>query len=189
MTTGTYVVPQALVKLRRARPGVAIALELGNTSQIAQAAANDAIDIGIVEGTVDVAELVVTPFAEDTLVCVSSVDDRVRGPVNAAALTDRTLLLREPGSGSREATLDALRDVRTTFVHTLEIGDPQAIAVAAMSGLGIAWLSRLTVAGFQDKLTIIDVADVKITRTFSYLRRRDRAPTPAVSAFLDALRN
>ena len=51
-------------------------------------------------------------------------------------------LLREPGSGTREAVEQALLPHLRGFARTLQLGNTEAIKQAAIAGLGLACLSR-----------------------------------------------
>src|SRR5579863_6888081 len=52
-TIASYWLPRYLVAFRRAYPGVAIRLSVGNTSQVAAAVRAGAADLGFVEGAVE----------------------------------------------------------------------------------------------------------------------------------------
>ena len=55
-------------------------------------------------------------------------------------------LLREPGSGTREATEQALLPHLHGFAEVLQLGGTEAIKQGAVAGLGLACLSRHAVA-------------------------------------------
>ena len=187
LTTGASLVPMALVRLRATHPGLAVALRIENTAEVVDDSVEELVDIGVIEGPVKRAELLVTPFYHDVLQClVPESHPLARRSVPASALLGETLILREPGSGTRDVVLQALRESGIAFERTLEIGSAEAIRVAVASGLGITWASPLT-AGQARALAPVDVVDLRIERTMSVIRRRDLAPTPAAEAFVEAL--
>lgn len=189
MTIGVYLVPAILARLQKKRPGIHVQIEIANTEAIAQAVVDGIVDIGVVEGTVKRPELLLAAFAQDELRCIAPRGHALRGrPVRLEALAGETLLLREPGSGSRETLLDGLAARAFSFANVIEIGNPEAIFGAVCAGLGISWASELAVAA-HNAATIeqLDVEDLRVSRTLCYVRRRDLASSPAMLAFLELL--
>ncbi len=66
-------------------------------------------------------------------------------PKRLRQLAAETLLLREPGSDSRETLLDGLAAREFVFARVIEIGNAEAILSAVWAGLGITWASELVV--------------------------------------------
>lgn len=189
MTTGVYLVPAILAQLQKSRPGIHVQLEISNTDAIAQATADGVVDIGVVEGTVKRPELAVETFARDELCCIAPRGHPLRGrSVLLAELADETLLVRERGSGSRETLLEGLALRNVHFANVIEIGNAEAIFIAVTAGLGITWASQTAVAA-HDAASVehLQVEDLRVSRAFCYIRRRDLAPTPAMAAFLALL--
>ncbi|MDE2573088.1 MAG: LysR family transcriptional regulator [bacterium] len=187
LTTGAFLAPLALLRLRDTRPQLAVELRIANTAEVIEFTADELVDIGVVEGSVQRTELLVAPFHRDLLQCMSAANHPLANRrVEARALLGETLILRERGSGTREAVVSALHDAGLAFARTLEIGSAEAIRVAVAAGLGISWISPLT-SEQSPSLCEIDVSDLRIERTMSVIRRRDLAPTPAVEAFVAAL--
>jgi len=189
MTVGVYLVPAMLARLQKRRPGIHVQIEIANTDEIAQATIDGIVDIGVVEGAVKRPELHTEPFARDELRCIAPRGHGLRGaPVFVEQLLDETLLLREPGSGSRETLLDGLAARGVAFSRVIEIGNAEAIFGAVAAGLGITWASELAVAA-HDVATIeqLQVDDLHLSRTLRYIRRRDLAPSPAMLAFVELI--
>lgn len=157
------------------RPGVHVQLEIANTEMIAQATIDGIVDIGVVEGTVKRPDLHAGAFARNELRCIGPRGHELRGrPVFLEQLAAETLLLREPGSGSRETLLDGLAAREFAFARVIEIGNAEAIFSAVWAGLGITWASELGVAAHD--VAIIEqlhVKDIHLWRTLRYIRRRD----------------
>jgi DNA-binding transcriptional LysR family regulator len=189
MTTGAYYLPRVLVELRRERPGIAVDVEIANTADVAQATVDELVDFGVVEGSVERAELVYARLGTDVLVCIASSRHRFAGrTATLAELLDETLLLREPGSGTREAVLEALAPHGARFDLTIDVGSNDAILQAVAEGLGISWLSERAVAANTGRpLGEIDVRDVAVVRQLGIVRRRDRALGPAAERVVAAL--
>lgn len=189
MTIGVYLVPAILARLQRKRPGIRVQIEIANTEVIAQAVVDGLVDIGVVEGTVKRPELLTAAFARDELRCIAPRGHELRGrPVLLERLAGETLLLREPGSGSRETLLEGLAARAFAFSRVIEIGNPEAIFGSVCAGLGISWASQLAVAAHNaETIEQLQIEDLHVSRTMCYVRRRDLAPSPAMLAFIDLL--
>lgn len=186
MTVGVYLVPAILARLQRERPGIHVQIEIANTEEITKATVDGLVDIGVVEGTVRCLELTSEAFGRDELRCIAPRGHVLRGhPIRLEQLAAETLLLREPGSGSRESVLDALAARAFAFENVIEIGNAEAIFGAVCAGLGITWASELAIAAHDvTNIELLDVLDLSVSRTLRYVRRRDLAPSPAMLAFL-----
>lgn len=189
MTVGVYLLPAILARLHRERPGIHIQIEIDNTEVIAQGTIDGIVDIGVVEGTVRRPELLSEAFARDELRCIAPRGHALRGrPILLDQLAAETLLLREPGSGSRESVLDALAARAFAFANVIEIGNAEAIFGAVCAGLGITWASELAVAAHDvTNIEQLSVDDLRVSRSMRHIRRRDLAPSPAMLAFLASL--
>ncbi|TAM91889.1 LysR family transcriptional regulator [bacterium] len=187
LTAGAFLAPLALANLRHTHPALTVSLQIGYSSAVVEAVLDELADVGVIEVAVQHPEILVSPFYRDVLRCIVSADHPLaERTVAAAALKGETLILREPGSGMREAVSAALAQTGVTFEHTIEIGSAEAIRAAVKVGLGIAWVSSLTQVEAKG-LATINLSDLSIERAVSVIRRRDREPTPAARAFIEAL--
>lgn len=182
MTTAVVVVPNAIAAVRKHAPNATFAVKVGNSADIAQAVVDETVDVGVVEAPVRRDELVAETFAWDELVCVSA--RAPKSEIALAALAHETLLVREPGSGTREALEQALRETGTTFERRIEINDPQAIVASVRAGLGIAWMSE-RLARDESGLAIVQIAAFTVQRPFVRLYRRDAQPSTLARSFLE----
>lgn len=191
MTTGVYLLPSLLALLRRERPSIDLQIEIHNTAEIAQLTADEVVDVGIVEGPVDRPELTVEPFVEDRLACIAHPEHRLArvARIELDALWEDTLLLREPGSGTREAFERALAPRGLDFARVMPVNNTEAIKSAVRSGIGIAWVSQLAIRDelAAGALVVLDVPSVRPRRMLSILRRNNRVHAPIVEAFIAML--
>jgi DNA-binding transcriptional LysR family regulator len=191
MTTSAHLLPRVVSRLQRERPDATIEVRTGNTFDVAQMVTDDVVDIGVVEGDVDRTELIVTPFTNDRLVCIVSAKHHLKGEhLQPEEVRNETLLLREDGSGTRQIVLRTLASQGFHFKRTLLFGTNETIRNAVHYGIGIAWLSRISLeadlaSGLIRELTF---STPPIERQFSFVRRRDTTPTPLGEAFIAALK-
>ena len=174
MTTAAYVVPQLLAGFRAVHGPVPFRLEVANTAQVTEWLVTGRIALGMVEGRSRSPRLRLERYLNDELVPVAAPSAaEFRSVTCAADLVKVSLLLREPGSGSRDIVERALTRVlgaKQVLRGTLQLGSNQSVKMAAVAGLGIAFLSRWSVrlevaAG---SLRILPIRDLRIERTFSW---------------------
>lgn len=190
LTTSAHLLPAIIGRLERERPEATIELRVGNTLDVAQMVVDDVVDMGVVEGDVNRPELLVTPFADDRLVCIAPAAYRSRAEVlKPEDVHEETLLVREDGSGTRQVVLRALASQGFHFKRTLLFGSNETIRNAVSCGIGIAWLSRISVDSDIARGVVRELrfSTPPIQRNFSVARRRDTTPTPLGEAFVAAL--
>ncbi|MCU1642886.1 MAG: Small neutral protease regulatory protein [Nocardia sp.] len=149
-TIAEYLFPKWLMALRTRMPETSIALESGNSAEVARAVLDGRAGIGFVESPQVPAELESHPVARDRLVVVVAAGHRWArgGAVTAEELAGTPLIYREPGSGTRisfeRAMTRAIPDWEPTVA--LELSSTTAIKTAVADGMAPAVLSSLAVA-------------------------------------------
>jgi len=143
--------PRHLVAFHRAWPGVAVRLTVGNTAQVADAVDSGRADLGFVEGEVATETLERRLVARDRLVAVVGPEHAWRDleSLDAETLAAGEWVLREPGSGTREALEMALEGLGVPTARlqvTLELPSNEAVRAAVEAGLGATALSASVVA-------------------------------------------
>jgi DNA-binding transcriptional LysR family regulator len=186
-TVGVYALPSVLAAFRQARPQVELRLTIDNVRAIEQLLLDHALDLGVVEWTVQSPELVTEPWRRYAIVLIGPPQHPLteRLTVPREELRGETFVLREPGSGLR-ALSDAVLAPLGTSVHiALELDQPEAIVRAVQAGLGLAFVPELVAAPQLAAGTVrtIALADVDLGHDFALVRLRDRPVTPAADAF------
>lgn len=191
MTTGTYLLPKMVAKFLDAHPGVRVDVRVGNSGEIVKLILDDVADVGVIEGPVFEEGVLVTPFSDDVLVCVCGPKHRFASArrVQPGEFATETLLVREPGSGSRDVVLSELERSKMQFGRIALFGTNETIKAAVAAGLGIAWVPEISIAQEAERgqLRIVTVEGVHIARQFAIVRRRDTAPSPAARKFIEQL--
>jgi DNA-binding transcriptional LysR family regulator len=194
-TIGNHVLPDLLAAFlgggqfgaARWRSSVAI----GNTRDICARVAEFDLDVGLIEGACHESALEVHPWLRDVMVVVAAPAPRRAAPqrLPVQALRDAVWLLREPGSGTREATDQALLPHLRAYRRCIELGSSEAIKHAAAAGIGFACLSRWVVADWLDSGRLREVATTlpAITRQCYWVVHRDKHHTPALRRMIDAV--
>ena len=191
-TIGNYLLPTLIAGWQRARPDAHVDVEIANTGAIAAAVARMEVDIGLIEGPSREPEVVAQPWREEELVIVCApAHPLLRGDpaarLNVAALRQAAWLLREPGSGTREAVEQALQPHLHQLREGLHFGGTEAIKQAAVEGLGFTCLSLFAV---QDLVALGRLVRVRTTlprlaRRFWLIHHRRKQFSRSLAAFID----
>ena len=191
-TIASYWLPRFLVAFRRAHPGVAVKLTVGNTAEAAAAVVAGTAELGFVEGPVEDRALRVREVARDRLVIVVPNDHAWTGEQTLGAddLQAAEWVMREPGSGTRqvlEATLSDLGvDVGRLRV-ALELPTNEALCAAVAAGMGATAISG-TVAAAALEAGLIAPAPIALPdRAFNVLHHAERHVSDAARALMASL--
>lgn len=190
-TIGNYVLPPLIASFLREHPAGRLELHIGNTEDVASAVAAFSVDIGFIEGPCHEREMQALPWMSDELVIVAAPSHPLaakarRGKVPVSALRQAQWLLREPGSGTREAVLQALLPHVTQMRSPVELGSTEAIKAGAAAGLGVACLSRRVVADFVALGRLVELRTPlpPLRRGFSLLLHEQKFVSPAMERFI-----
>ena len=196
MTIGSYLLPKVLGEFRARHPAVELGLTIANTDTIKTRLIDGTLDLGLTEGMPPQdEELSTRVFREDELIIIAPPDHplakKAAGKPRPQAVTARQLcgqplVLREPGSGTREVLLRALADGGAEPGEVvLTLNNTEAIKCAVIAGLGLAAVSRLCVT-FElagGVLVELPTRGLKLRRSFYEVFVSGREPSPSVQAF------
>lgn len=217
-TLGNYVLPRLLAKFLEAQPPRTAdawrsRVVIGNTAAVCDAVAAFDLDVGLIEGPSHQSVLAVTPWLKDEMVIVAAPSSPLaqrsrhgsghasgntseKGPDKGSSeriplrdLREEVWLLREPGSGTRESTDQALLPHLNTYRRCIELGSTEAIKHAAAEGLGVACLSAWAVQEAIDagRLCRLSTTLPRLLRQCHLVVHRDKQPTAALRAFVQQL--
>ena len=145
-TVGEYLLPELIAQWKQDHPHSQLLMDIANTHDVFERLASFRADMGFIEGTHSHPELTVRKWRSDEIVMIAAPDHPLVGrQVNARQLTRATWVLREPGSGTREASDRWLIPHLAQMDVELELGSNEAIKRVVAAGLGLGCLSRLAV--------------------------------------------
>ncbi|WP_229797495.1 LysR family transcriptional regulator [Jeongeupia chitinilytica] len=190
-TIGNRVLPELLGLLMLEDPESRAEIAIGNTQEAIAAVAEYRADLGLIEGIAHDARVNAEPWLADELVVVAPPAHPWAGAtVTPAMLADAQWVLREQGSGTREVLESALAPLVGSPKVALELGTSEAVKGAVRAGLGLACLSRRTVATelVRGELVALATPDLDLTRCFYLIRARDKVLTQGAGRFLTLCR-
>lgn len=189
-TLATYLLPDLLRRYRERHPRHRVRISVGNTAELLDLVASDAVDLALVGSPAEHPRVQVTEFMEDRLVVIVAPEDEwaSRAAISVDELRERVLLTREPGS-ALHATVERLIGAATLGgENVIVLGETEAIKRSVEAGLGVALVQSIAVArevatGTLHALVIEGGDD---QRTYSYGVRAGR-DLPSAGAALVAL--
>lgn len=187
-TVGEYLLPDLIVQWKRMNPVGQVRMDISNTHDVLAAVAAFAVDVGFIEGQHTHPDLLVRRWRSDELVVVAApAHPLARERATPARLGRASWILREPGSGTRDASDQWLIPHLPQVDVGLELGSNEAVKRAVASGLGLGCLSRhaVTEAVASDWLVELATALPPMRRTLSVVVHRSKQLGSASRAFLD----
>src|SRR5262245_7443482 len=147
-TPGLYLLPPLLATYRREHDSYDLRFEIMPAHELAERVARNDLDMAIVAGALPSGELRARSLSTDELVIIAAPQStlvRTRG-VKPGQLGAEAWVLREEGSDTRRQATAWWHRHRIAPARTMTFDNPDAVKRAVMAGLGIAMVSRVTVA-------------------------------------------
>ncbi len=187
---GEYLLPGFLVDFRARHPRVTVEVEVSDSEKAMAALLARECDVALVGRKPADRRIQASPFGSDEIVLVGPVPDpfATEGKLSLKELGEMPLILREPGSGTRGAVARLLPH-RNERAQSLRVGSTEAAKRCVQHGLGLAFVSRLAVAGelAAGLFHIVEVPGTPVKRTFHAARLRSVTPSSALRSFLELL--
>lgn len=190
-TVGTYVVPTLLGKFHHLYPDVEIALEVFNRVHLLNSLVSNDIDMAIMGKIPSEIPVFSASFAPNELVLIAAPTHRLAGCVRVpfGEMAREYFLLREVGSGTRAALVEAFQDAGLPLLVSMQVGNNSAIKQGVAAGLGIALISRVAIDMELEtkRLVMLDVEGFPIMRQWYLIHLKDKnlsATATACKGFL-----
>jgi len=160
LTIGNYIAVNMIADFRQHYPQTDIVLQVANTETIAEQVASFQLDMGLIEGELQHRDLDIVHWRRDELVVFAAPGHPL---AQARALSDQDLLalpwiVRERGSGTRQAFDRAMHGILTDLHIAMELQHTEAIKRAVEAGLGVGCLSRICLAEAFKRGSLIPLA-------------------------------
>jgi DNA-binding transcriptional LysR family regulator len=191
-TAGVYLLPRAIVAFRQAHPDVRFSAETEGPDVLRQRLLDGRIDLAVTEAPVAPApELVATVLLHDVLVPVAAAGSPLarRRSLTPAEFCREPFVARQTVTGEPSLAERTLAGRGLMVRPVLTVDSTEAIKQAVMAGVGVALVSRLAVATevAAGRLARAAVRGLTVRHPVYHVRRRDRSPSPAATAFVRLL--
>ncbi len=192
LTIGNYLAVGIVARYMAEQPGARVQLEVANTEHITSKVLDFELDIGLIEGDFHHPDLDIIPWREDELVVFCSPQHPFADghTVTDSALIDQPWILREPGSGTRQAFDRAMHGLLPQLNIALELQHTEAIKRAVEANLGLGCLSAITVqdAFRSGRLKPVRTAPKDFGRHFYFVLHKQKYRSAGIQRWLDLCR-
>jgi DNA-binding transcriptional LysR family regulator len=187
-----YLLPLLFRRFHARHPEVSLRIETGDSLEILDRVRDADLELGVVGLDPEPYGFTGLKVGEDRLLFVLRPDHELAGRERVTiqeALAHPTVM-REEGSGTRAAVLDALRKADRSvtiddFQVAAEAGSTEAVRAFVRHGVGTAFVSSLAVTEDLEarRLVAVPVAGFDVTRSFHLVGRQEPYLGPAARAF------
>ena len=191
VSTAETFIPRLLGEFRRERPAVEVSLVVLNRDAVLRRLADNLDDLYIMSRPPQAPPVVATPFLSNPLVVVAAADHPLAGreTLQIEALATEEFVLREPGSGTRQAAEHFFAAHGLALRPRLELGSNEAVKQAVAGGLGLSLLSAHALAHAVDEgIAVLRVEGTPLPTQWQVVYPAGKRLSPLASAFLAFLR-
>lgn len=187
VTTAKYFVPMLLTHFRALHPAIDIELAIENRDAILGQLERWEIDLAVMGRAPEDRPCNAHAFAKNPLTIVAAPGHPMSGDPNVRALSalkDEVWVVRERGSGTRQAMERLLARHRFKPQIAMELPSNETIKQAAMAGMGIAFLSKRTIRHelAAGRLVSLSIAGLPLVRQWYVVTMADLELSPAAEA-------
>lgn len=190
ITTASYFAPRLLGEFARLYPGIEVSLRVTNKEQVLASIADNLDDLYFLGQPPDDIDVIATPIMDNPIVVIAAPDHPLarNKKIRLERLAQEPWLMREKGSGTRNAIERRFDENGIALRPRLELGSNEAIKQAILAGLGVSALSRHTLTLNQPgQFAILDVEGFPILRHWYAVYPAGRQLSVVARAFLDYL--
>lgn len=188
-STANHFTSRLLADFSNHHPGIAISLDVTNRAALLHQLANNETDIVLMGEPPASMDLQAEPFMDNPLVAIAApshplAQDKI---IPLERLTQEKFIMRENGSGTREAIMRFFQQRGLEIKTALEMSSNEAIkqAVEAGMGLGIVSMHTLELELFAHRLVMLPVDQMPILRQWFMVLRKGKPQTPIIREFHD----
>ncbi len=190
VTTAKYIAPELLGAFSQMHQGVEVSLKVTNRDSVIDRMHVNEDDLYMMgQAPTDELQVEAYAFAPNPLVVVAPRNHPLVGrkKIPLSTIVREPLIMREPGSGIRDATLRKFLDAGLQPHIRMVLGSNEAIKHAVVGGLGLAALSlhSLSLEGSDGPVAVLDVEGFPIQREWYLVHPKGKDLSPIARAFLE----
>ena len=186
-STVNYFAPRLLAAFHQCFPGIGLSLDVTNRERLVQQLQANSVDLVLMGQPPKRVDVESEAFMENPLVVVAPPGHPLAeaGRVDTGRLANEVFVMREPGSGTRQAMERFFAEHGIAIRHGMQMTRNEAIKQAVRAGLGLSVVSLHTLELELEtkRLAVLDVAGFPLERQWHLVYRRGRRLSPAAQAF------
>ena len=191
VSTTKYFLPRIIGPFCQKYPGVELSLRFTNHERILQYLTDNQDDFYILSQLPSTVDVTAHRILENPLVAIAPAHHPLakETKIPFERLAEEPFIMREPGSGTRQALEELFHKQDLELKVRLELGSNEAIKQAILGGLGISVLSQHTLTLEKDTglFAILDVEHLPIERHWYAIYPAGKQPSVVARTFLDYL--
>lgn len=189
LSIGNYLAVNIMAEMMRQQPNANINLEVANTASISQRVLNYDLDIGLIEGEMQHSDLEVIPWRDDELAVFCSPKHPLakQKQISDQQLIQANWIMREAGSGTRQAFERAMHGILPDLVVAHELQHTEAIKRAVEANLGLGCLSQITLedAFKRGNLVRLAVPHRDFQRQFYFILHKQKFRSAGIEQWME----
>ncbi|HEY4038346.1 MAG TPA: LysR family transcriptional regulator [Burkholderiaceae bacterium] len=187
VSTAKYFAPRLLAQFLKLHSGLEFKLTVHNRAEIIDQLQSYSIDLGIMGQPPEGLQLEGTAFAPNPLVSIGAPSHplSLRRGLRPEDLSGQPFIIREAGSGTRNAMDRFFADHDVKVRQVMEADSNETIKQAVMAGIGLGFLSLHTVRPelAAGRIAALDVQGLPLRRQWYVVHSSQRRLTPAAEEF------
>lgn len=191
VSTAKYFVPMLLVKFRKRFPDIDVALHIHNRENIVKLLNRNEIDLIVMGRAPDNLDCAATAFATNPMGVISAPEHPLsrRRSAPLAILNDQEFVVRESGSGTRQAMERLFAEHQIQAKIVMEMPSNETIKQAVMAGMGLSFLSLRTIRHelASGHLVRLDIEGLPLIKHWYVTHLNSKRLSPATEALKDFL--
>ncbi len=190
-TTANYFAPRLLAAFCKRYPGVNVILNVTNRQTLLNQLGENVVDMVIMGQPPSGMELEAAPFMDNPLVVIAPPDHPLAGVkgIPMQRLEAESFLLREVGSGTRNAMQRFFDQHEISLTTSMEVSSDEAIKHSVQAGLGLGIMSRDAIGLELDmgRLAVLDCEGFPLLRQWYLVHRKGKRLSHIAEAFREFL--
>lgn len=187
-TTVNYVAARLVSEFCKQYSRVRVQLDVTNRANLLENLDLNESDLVLMGSAPKDLDLEVEPFMENPLVIIASSSHPQVGKKNISLknIKDDTLLMREVGSGTRNAMERFFLEKKNfRLISTIEMNSNEAIKQSVEAGLGLGFVSLHTIELEKEvgRLAVLDIEGFPIIRKWNVVHRKGKRLSVAAESF------
>lgn len=189
-TPGKYVLPQLLTQFHALYPKVRVSCHVSSQEHSLRMLSDGDVHCALASAPhtynddIELNRLIIDPIS---LIAPLGHPWAARGTIEPDELYEAQFIMREEGSGTRDAVREALSRagvVESDLETLITLGNSEAIALAVQEGLGVGFVSDVVVSRLvAERVAVITIRGVHIARDIYFCHNVRRPDTMAQAAF------